>query len=292
MPVDNKKQELRSMLAGKSTAELEELLAMDFTETETAEPDVDYMTTILEVIEEREGQTEQYREETAAAWQDFKEYYRLRKQEELLETGVTEEPSHDHHRKTEQGQSTRRSHHALRFAAVAAAVVVVLCGTAFGRNIFRVIADWTVETFHFMTGQEQGESPEQDVFEHLRRTVASKTDTPAVPRWAPGNTVEDGKFNIIDRKDRCVVHMTYSAGGRAFTVQMIIHNTIPDEYTITYQKDSTIEEEYRAGGITHYIMGNRDNLCAMWINGCVEGYIQGNLTLEELQRMVDSIYEE
>ena len=121
MPVDNKKQELRSMLAGKSTAELEELLAMDFTETETAEPDVDYMTTILEVIEEREGQTERYRKETAAAWQDFKEYYRLRKQEELLETGVTEEPSHDHHRKTEQGQSTRRSHHALRFAAVAAA---------------------------------------------------------------------------------------------------------------------------------------------------------------------------
>ena len=47
-----------------------------------------------------------------------------------------------------------------------------------------------------------------------------------------------------------------------------------------------------AGGITHYIMGNTETLSAMWINGNVEGCLQGELTLEELRQMIDSIYEE
>ena len=292
MPVDKRKAELRSMLAGKTIEELEELLALDFTEQEDAEPNMDYITTILEVIEEREGNREKIQAETEAAWIEFQEYYKLRKQEEALDAGKTKGSNLEHHCKTEYGQRPRKYTRVLRHCVIAAAVVVLLCGTAFGWNIFQTIADWTSETFYFLTGHSQGESAEHDVYENLRRAIAPKIDIYAVPTWAPEGTVENGELNVIERKDRSVIQTVFLAGEREFTVRIIIHDDIPEDYTDVYQKGTEVEQEYQVGGITHYIMGNYDNLSAMWTNGNVEGHIQGNLTLDEMQRMIDSIYEE
>ena len=53
MPVDDKRIRLRSVLAGKSTEDLEELLALSFSMEDGAETDEAYITTIMEVIRER-----------------------------------------------------------------------------------------------------------------------------------------------------------------------------------------------------------------------------------------------
>ena len=288
MPADNKKQELRSLLAGKSTEELEELIALDFTEQEDADLNADYINTILEVIAEREGSKEK---ETEAAWKDFQEYYQLRKQEEL-ESGTTVESSPDHHCKTEQSQRTRRSFCVLRYAIVAAAAVILLCGTAFGWNIFQAIADWTTETFYFLTGREAGELDENDALRALRLVVEKYSDTPSVPKWAPDGTEKYGGIRESDRKDRYIIQSSFVTDEREFTVRIVIHTEVPEDYIGAYQKDFEIVEEYEVCGITHYIMRNIDTLSAMWTNECVEGYIQGYLNLNEMRQMIDSIYEE
>lgn len=287
MPADNRNQELRSVLAEKSTKELEKLLALDFTE-EDVEPDVDFITTVLEVIEEREGNKQQ---EAEAAWKDFQEYYRLRKQEEL-ESGTTVESSHDHHRKTEYRQRPRRASHMLRYSLIAAAAVVLLCGNAFGWNIFQAIANWTEDTFYFLTGRDRDESIDQDVFEHLRKSVALKTDVAAVPKWYPSGTEEIEMANVIDRKDRQTIQATFSSAGREFTIRITIHDSLPDDYSGSFQKDTDIVAEHKAGGVIHYITGNNETVNVMWTNGCIAGLIQGFLTLDEVQMMIDSIYEE
>ena len=214
MPVDKRKAELRSMLAGKTVEELEELLALDFTEQEDAEPDVDYITTILEVIEEREGNREKNQAETEAAWIEFQEYYKLRKQEEALDAGKTKGSNLDHQCKTEYGQRPRKYTRVLLRCIIAAAVVVLLCGTAFGWNIFQAIADWTAETFYFLTEQENGRTPERDVYAHLRKAVFDETDITAVPTWAPDGTDENGQLNAVEREDRSVIQMFYLTGER------------------------------------------------------------------------------
>ncbi len=170
MSAENKKQQLRSMLAGKSTAELEELLALEAADLDNAEPNVDFISTILEVISERESTQEQDSEMTEKAWEDFQEYYTLRKQEET-ETDNDEEAPHDHHRKTEHRQRSPKLIRVIRIGIVAAVLVVLLCGTAFGWNIFRAMADWTEETFHFLTGQANPGIEELDVFHFLRLSV-------------------------------------------------------------------------------------------------------------------------
>lgn len=287
MSAENKKQQLRSMLAGKSTAELEELLALEAADLDANQLNADFIATVLEVMAERESAQDE--ELTEKAWKDFQEYYSLRKQEE---TDKVEEAPRDHRRKTEHRQRSPKIARVIRIGVVAAVLTVLLGSTVFGRNFFRAVADWTAETFYFLTGQEQKVRSEEDVYRKQRLLVEKRTDIPAVPNWVPKGAAANDVPNDNIRTDRIIVRAAYTVGAREFSVQIIIHDTPPETYIGTYQKDATIEEEYSAGGICHYIVGNNETISAMWVNGCVEGYIQGELTVEELRQMIDSIYEE
>ena len=291
MSAENKKQQLRSMLAGKSTAELEELLALEATDLDDAEPNADFISTILEVISERESTQEQDSEMTEKAWEEFQEYYSLRKQEET-EPDKDEEVPHDHRRKTEHRQLSSKISRVIRIGVVAAVLIVLLCGTAMGWNVFQAVAEWTEETFYFLTGQERPARATEDAFRQQRLSVKKKTDIAAVPVWAPEGTERIGLPTENGRADRFIVFAVYTVENRQFTIRITIHDTPPETYIGTYQKDTTLEEEYSVGDICHYIVGNNKTLSAMWVNGCVEGYIQGELTLEEMRQMIDSIYKE
>lgn len=290
MSVENKKHQLRSMLAGKSTAELEELLALEATDLDAVGENAEYISTILEVIAERESTPEQDEAMTEKAWEDFQEYYDLRKQEEQ-KTDTDGEPPPDHRPKTEYRQQNPGSTRVLRYVLIAAVLTALLGNTVFGWNLFRAVARWTEETFCFLAGREP-EDPEQGVMHPLQRSVEAKTETPAVPKWVPEGTEENGWPSKNERTDRFIVRASYTVGTREFSVQITVHDAPPESYDVLYQKNTALEEAYSSGGIIHYIMGNTETISAMWINNCVEGYIQGELTVEELRQMIDSIYEE
>lgn len=291
MSADNNKLELRSLLAGKSTEELEKLLAQDFAEEQKA-VDAAYISTILEVIEERENNEQERNRKTQDAWNEFRAYCIQAEFHEKSEADRDEKPNHDHQRKIEYCQKSRKRTSAWRIGAIAAAMVVLLCGTAFGWNLFQVIAEWTEEVFYFITGQEKTVNQKSDVFNDLHNSVKLYTEVPAVPQWAPNGTQELGALNIVSRDDRCSIGAGYLIGERMFSIRIIIYTTRLDSRVGAYQKDATICEEYVVSGITHYIVGNNENLSAMWVNKSVEGYIQGDLTVDEMRQMISSIYEE
>lgn len=299
MPVDDKKIRLRSVLAGKSTEELEELLAMSFSMEDGAETDEAYITTIMEVIrerEEKEADQKKRQAEVDAAWREFQEYRAERDREKAEADGMADasgkfpgEPS----RPQEKTHTAKKPGRVLRSCAAAAAVIVLLCGTAyaFGWNIFQALADWTAETFQFLTGTEPQMS-DHGVFENLYQSVAMETDVPTVPRWAPEGTEEVEQPRTSVRSDKTRIVGKYLIEDREFTVRITIYNEIPEDYDTIYQKNDGSAYPYEAGGITHYIVENVDNVSAMWTNNVVEGYIQGNISIAELEQMIDSIYEE
>ena len=299
MPVDDKKIRLRSVLAGKSTEELEELLAMSFSMEDGAETDEAYITTIMEVIrerEEKEADQEKRQAEVDAAWREFQEYRAERDREKAEADGLADasgkfpgEPS----RPQEKVHTAKKPGRVLRSCAAAAAVIVLLCGTAyaFGWNIFQALADWTAETFQFLTGAEP-EMADYGVFDRLYKNVSTETDIPVVPRWAPEGTKEVEQPRTSIRSDKTRIVGEYLVEDREFTVRITIYNEIPEIYDTIYQKNDGSAYPYEAGGITHYIVENVDNVSAMWTNNVVEGYIQGNISIAELKQMIDSIYEE
>ena len=172
-------------------------------------------------------------------------------------------------------------------------MIVLLCGTAyaFGWNIFQALADWTAETFQFLTGTES-KAADYGIFEYLYLSVAAETDIPAVPQWAPEGTREVEKPRVSERSDKTRIVGEYLIEDREFTIRIMIYDSLPEKYFGTYQKNDVTVEEYESGGIVHYITENIDNISAMWTNGYAEGYIQGDLSIGELKDMIDSIYGE
>ena len=268
MPADNRKLELRSLLAGKSTEELEELLALDFVEDKKC-VDAEYISTILEVIEEREQSKEERTNETERAWNEFQVYYTQADPQEESEAGRFEEPTHDHRRKTENSQKSRNRASIWRSSAVAVALVVLLCGTAFGWNFFQAIAEWTEETFYFLTGQNSRLLPKQEALHLLRNAVSDFTDLQAVPCRAPEGTREDGNLRITQRNNRYTIGMGYTVDNRAFTIRITVYDSVPETYFHTYQKDATIQDEYTRNNIVHYIVGNNESLKCSSLNTTV-----------------------
>ena len=133
---------------------------------------------------------------------------------------------------------------------------------------------------------------EHGVFENLYLSVAMETDVPVVPKWAPEETEEVEQPRTSIRSDKTRIVGEYLVEDREFTVRITIYNEIPEGYDTIYQKNDGSAYPYEAGGITHYIVENVDNVSAMWTNGFIEGHIQGNISIEDLQLMIDSIYEE
>lgn len=84
----------------------------------------------------------------------------------------------------------------------------------------------------------------------------------------------------------------FSSGQGTFTIRYQIYDTIPETYVGIYQKDANQLETYNVNGISHYIMKNNETHSVAWTNGNIEGHIQGLLSVDDLKKMVDSIYEE
>ena len=94
MVIEKNPGNLRLLLTRKTVEVLEKLLVLDFYKQEDHVPTVDYTTTILKLIEKIEGFTDEKQAQTELAWKEFQEYYRLRKQEELLETSCIKGTPH------------------------------------------------------------------------------------------------------------------------------------------------------------------------------------------------------
>lgn len=292
MPDHEKKNSLQETLAQKTTRELENMLVEDF--AADAEPNAEMIRTVMEVMRDKKAPTEEELQKTEAARQRFLSAIHDKPQSEAFsQTGNLKERSHEHNAKTEQSQNSRKSFRfPLRYLLIAAILAILVAGTAMGRNWFSIIAQWTAETFRFDTGCITAELPKVDALDQLMVSVERKTSTPVAPVRAPEGTEMVGSVSVVDRPDNCRIRANFIIGDREFTIQYTIHDIAPDDISGTYQRDEEIQVIHEAGGVKHYITGNYQNLSVMWINGTVEGHIQGELTLEELKAMLDSIYEE
>lgn len=290
MPDQGKKKSLQEALAQKTTRELENMLVEDF--AADAEPNAEMIHAVMEVMLDRQPETEEEKKKAEAARLKF--LAAIHSDSRISEKpGTPEELPPRHTCTTEQSQSPKKAfRRPLRGLLIAAVVVVLFAVTAMGRNWFSVIARWTAETFRFDTGRITEEMPKTTSFIKIRLSVERETDLPVVPTRAPEGTEMIGSVSVTDRTDSCRIHAGFVADGREFAVRYTVYDVLPGELTATYQKDADLKLTYTAGGVDHYITENYDNLSVSWVNGTVEGYIQGKLTLEELQSMLDSIYEE
>lgn len=294
--MERKSQRKYPVLEQLTTEELEKLLAQDFAATGDEEPDAEYIMAIMGVIKERETAAG-HGPDVDAAWKDFQEEYQG--QAAAFDRTIRRETESSDHQQNPPAQASRKKSHIRRFVLVAAAVIVLLCGTAsgFGRA-FQAVVNWTAETFGFAApyGGGAGENAERsDPYHELRVAVAEYTDLSVIPNWAPKGTTTAFNEGVkrTERRETIRIAGKYIAGDREFAIQIQIHDSVLSEYTFSYQWNEELESvPYVVHGLEHTIVYNYENHIAAWTHENVECVIQGDLSVEELQQMIDSIYEE
>lgn len=193
----------------------------------------------------------------------------------------------------------------LRIAVALAALLTLLtvATAAAGYDIWRMLAEWTAEKITLLPGQiEYADSddihiPEEpgeytDIQEAL---TAYGINHPVVPQWMPEGFVLE-ELIIDDDNFRGEINFVtlYSNGENTIIFQVNVYleheNGRKEDFSHIY-KDEGDPIPYVVGDVTHLLTTNAGRSVALWANGPMECFINGDITIEELKQMIDSIYE-
>lgn len=194
---------------------------------------------------------------------------------------------------------------AAQLAAVLAALLMMatIATAAAGYDIWRMLARWTAEVITLAPGQIQyagqddihiPEGPEE--YANIQEALtACGFDRPVVPKWLPEGFTQDELIVDYCTVDGFIAfHAAYKREGRYLFLAVTIY--IESEYRSgdnfgDWQKDEGDPIPYEAGGVTHLLVTNVGRAVGLWANGPAECAINGDITLDELKEMIDSIYE-
>ena len=281
-----------------STAQLMELLRADYESKENGCDDVVFH--ILEVMEEREKQASSSQlPDQKEAWDEFQQYYNIPEgdglslypsQAECKEQAASPEtPAH------EPGKAKVHTRRWLKQVLAVAAVVAVLftrmvAGQAAGFDVFGAIARWTNETFHFVMTSENDLADDDECY----RTMAAAFEeygfpVDMIPTWRPSRYETLQLKDVSNRSIDSIYASFLGDGGQLFRISFTRHHSSKALSALTFEKDGVDVEPYSNGTHTFYILSNLDSATAAWTDGYWEETISGNLSVDEMKQMIDSI---
>ena len=274
-----------------STAELEQLLRLDFQASEEEDSDLDAILYISDLLEKRHGPSD-----PDAAWAQFQTQYRpYADGRSLYDWEDGEPPSPSEPEQPPPAVRPRRLRHLRRLTVLAAVLAACLlagmvAAQAAGLDVFGALARWTDETFFFVSPESSnlsGSLLEGEELDHLQSSHQPLEKTDRFPVWYPDRFVP-GELEITEMHSSVSAHMIFYEEDSIYTV-VIQHYTIPTDNTGTFEKDATPVEEYLHDGQTFYILSNIDTLTAAAYDGEFMTMIFGALTREEIKAIIDSI---
>lgn len=259
--------------------ELEEVLRFDPESPEDEEPDVELLLYVLEVRANKRKQLniEVTGKTALEAYESFRQDY-LPQLEEMDSPQPAEE------------KPKRKPLRLLRGLTAAAAVLAfVIFGTvtanAFGLDIWKVVATWAQETFHLAGSDTELDEPKAENELQYSSLQELLPETGLIPTWIPEG-YELYEIDVAENPMQKIYVAVYEKNDvlLKITVQSYL-NSNPEQI----EQSEGFIEEYESSGIKYYFFSNYEMIRAAWINGSYECYISGELTIDELKEMIDSI---
>ena len=258
------------------TEELEEILRLDAEAPVGVETDTELIFFILEVLASRRNTTNITGNTAQKAWESFEQNY------------MPEEPK--------KRVATHKAAPWLRRLTAAAAVIALLIVIPIStkaltlEEVWNIFARWAKETFSFVSGDnaEVSEPVVDDSLEYSSmRDMLKKCmrDYSMVPTWIP-----DGFILEIIKRDITPAQEVYLAkylnGERELFIR--VQNYLDEDF-LKVESNQDYSEIYSVGEQDYYILNNNQRNQAVWIVGSYECTISGNLSIEEIKLMIDSI---
>lgn len=267
-----------------TTEALQQILRLDAMKPTSEESDTEEIFYIMEVLADRRRNDSTFTGKTAQqAFEDFQKYYMP---EDAAQESANEVPEH----KCKPSVLWLR-----RLTAVAAALAIVffttLTANAFGFDLFGKVAKWSAEFFHFEVSPEVTIDPAANSkydFSSLQQALDDSDITQNLaPTWIPDD-YSLAEIKVSDTYREIVIFSRYSNthtnSELSITIRQILHGT-----PFSIEKSDDLVEIYTVNGIAYYIVSNQNMVCATWVVNEFECVISGNITIDELKAMIDSI---
>lgn len=301
-----------------STESLEELLRLDAELPNGEGSDIDKILYISEVIAKREKEhpTGRYSEmDVDAAWETFQTEYRpfVTEGRSLYdfdddEPGSTETASPAPGTSSPFGLNRISARGRRRLGRVVSlvAIIGVLLGFttvtayAMGYDLWGVIAQWTKDTFTFVSDSKvnDAENPNTanalDAGEYADLQTALDAygiEAPLAPTWVPdGFDIKSVNVDDTSNPKAILFQADYSSGEQWIIVQITKHLHSEHATYTEWQKNDVDVTALDINNCTFYIMTNANRECAVWSSGPFECSIIGDITSEEIVKILESIY--
>ena len=164
---------------------------------------------------------------------------------------------------------------------VALLVAVTATASAMGFNLWGWLPVWSDEDVRFVA--EDTEKPYGEFIPDVLKRLG--IEELLYPTWLPEDLT---RTDVRIFEEPLTLHEKYCGNNRELTIT--ISPTASSENTI-YQKTDNPPKEYPVGGVVHYIFGNTDEITAVWYTESYTTTIVGTISLEEMKKIIDSVYE-
>lgn len=253
-----------------TTEELEEILRLD---AQDEESDTEKILYIMEVLAKRNKQNSHTGNTALKAYESFKQHYMPETDNNIIPV-----------------KTRRRMPRWVRSLTATAAVIAILLvssvtAKAFGFNFWKTVIQWTQETFHF--GQ-WGESKANNSLQF--DSFQDALEQGKIPASLVPTAIPDGFKPTDITVEQTPLKITYTAiykkGEQSLKITV---RDYLDQSPLYVEQSDGLTEEYEVSGIVYYIFTDINLLKAKWINGSYECSISGDVTIEELKMMINSI---
>lgn len=292
-----KKDQANTGLNQLDIEQLEELLRVSLVTQEDS--DADKILDLLQIIEDRKNQSQGDPDlDVDQAWETFQSFYTS---EDVLYPIETDSRTME-----KQPRKKRRSlRRILIGVAVAACLLALAIPTAVGTKFFhKMLGTWTEGEFQFEsqindipseTSMQQGEIQKENDYTSLQEALDDYGITEkVVPTYIPEEfKLSDISVTELTMSNRVVFNGLYEADDNrsvSITYHYYLRSLADEAISATYEKDEREVQNYVVQGITHYIFHNYDRVTATWFNENIECSIHADCTVQEMKKMIDSIY--
>ena len=270
-----------------TTEALQQILRLDSMKPEGEESDTEELLYIMEVLADRRRRNDStYTGKTAQqAFEDFQKYYML---EETDDDVVNAAPAK---------QSKLSVLWLRRIASIAAALAIVFLTTitanAFGFDLFGKAAKWSKEFFHFEEQEQPTEVTDPDVnieieFSSLQQALNKcNISQKLAPTWLPDGYVLS-EIKVSDNPHENVIYTRFTGKGTDDKLSITIRQILSGP-PLSIEKSNDLVEVYSVDGIAYYIFQNNKNLQVCWVLENFECFIIGNVSIDEMKKILDSI---
>lgn len=270
-----------------STEELQEILRLDAQKPVGEESDTDEIFEIMEVFARR------HKNENSGNLKTIEQAYESFKQNYMPIDNLQDTP------KEEQKKTIRFYTHMprwLRSVAVLVLVigvfgVVAISAKASVFNLFGMMATWTKDIFHFSGSTDTSEYTEPDQVNTTKYVSLQdaldrfEIEQKLAPAWIPNSYVLT-EVEVIDSPMEISFYAEYMKNEEYLQISIRQRMGSDPEQV---EKNEDFIEAYIANGITYFLFQNLDRTHAIWIVDDFEGLIAGDLTIDDIKMMIDSI---